>query len=99
MKHSYILICLLFLFLRPQSQTRPSSGKERVYAFKKQMGLSAKSPYRDMKWRFVGDLFIHPRDLSVVISTYGRGIWVLDDVSALRQVEKLFENYVNFPTF
>jgi hypothetical protein len=51
---------------------------------KKQMGLSARSPYRNMKWRFVSDLFIHPRDLSVVISTYGRGIWVLDDVSALR---------------
>lgn len=32
----------------------------------------------------VSDLFVHPRDLNVVISTYGRGVWVLDDVSALR---------------
>jgi hypothetical protein len=32
----------------------------------------------------VSDLFVHPRDLNVVISTYGRGVWVLDDISALR---------------
>jgi photosystem II stability/assembly factor-like uncharacterized protein len=32
----------------------------------------------------VQDLFIHPRDLNLVIATYGRGIWVIDDVSSLR---------------
>jgi photosystem II stability/assembly factor-like uncharacterized protein len=32
----------------------------------------------------VNDLFIHPRDLSLVIATYGRGIWVLDDTNKLR---------------
>lgn len=32
----------------------------------------------------VNDLFIHPRDLSLVIATYGRGIWVLDDTGRLR---------------
>jgi photosystem II stability/assembly factor-like uncharacterized protein len=32
----------------------------------------------------VNDLFIHPRDLNMVIATYGRGVWVLDDVSRLR---------------
>jgi len=32
----------------------------------------------------VQDLFIHPRDLNLVIATYGRGIWSLDDISSLR---------------
>ena len=33
----------------------------------------------------VNDLFIHPRDLNLVIATYGRGVWVLDNLSRLRQ--------------
>lgn len=33
----------------------------------------------------VQDLFIHPRDNNLVIATYGRGIWVLDDISAIQQ--------------
>ena len=32
----------------------------------------------------VNDLFIHPRDLNMVIATYGRGVWVQDDLSRLR---------------
>ncbi len=32
----------------------------------------------------VSDLFIHPRDLNLVISTYGRGVWVMDDLNMLR---------------
>jgi photosystem II stability/assembly factor-like uncharacterized protein len=32
----------------------------------------------------VNDLFIHPRDLNIVIATYGRGVWALDDASRLR---------------
>ena len=32
----------------------------------------------------VNDLFIHPRDLSLVIATYGRGVWVLDNTDRLR---------------
>ncbi|HUR12760.1 MAG TPA: hypothetical protein VM012_15395 [Flavitalea sp.] len=33
----------------------------------------------------VQDLFIHPRDLNLVIATYGRGIYVMDNVSELRR--------------
>jgi hypothetical protein len=33
----------------------------------------------------VQDLFIHPRDNNLVIATYGRGIWVMDDVRAIQQ--------------
>jgi hypothetical protein len=32
----------------------------------------------------VNDMFIHPRDKKLVIATYGRGVWVLDDIKSLR---------------
>lgn len=31
----------------------------------------------------VNDMFIHPRDRKLVIGTYGRGVWVLDDMKEL----------------
>lgn len=31
----------------------------------------------------VNDMFIHPRDKKLVIATYGRGVWVLDDLRTL----------------
>jgi photosystem II stability/assembly factor-like uncharacterized protein len=33
----------------------------------------------------VNDMFIHPRDKKLVIATYGRGIYVLDDISVLKK--------------
>ena len=38
----------------------------------------------------VRDISIHDRDL--VIATHGRGIWILDDISALRQLDTKVEN-------
>jgi photosystem II stability/assembly factor-like uncharacterized protein len=32
----------------------------------------------------VHDLLIHPRDNDLIAGTHGRGIWILDDISALR---------------
>lgn len=32
----------------------------------------------------VDDMFIHPRDKKLVIATYGRGVWVLDDMGVLK---------------
>jgi len=32
----------------------------------------------------VNDMFIHPRDKKMVLATYGRGVYVLDDLSTLR---------------
>jgi hypothetical protein len=29
-------------------------------------------------------MFIHPRDKSMVIATYGRGVWILDDINTLK---------------
>jgi len=34
----------------------------------------------------VRDLLIHPRDPDLVAGTHGRSIWILDDISALRQL-------------
>jgi photosystem II stability/assembly factor-like uncharacterized protein len=33
----------------------------------------------------VQDLYIHPRDGQLVIATYGRGVWVLDDLKKIRR--------------
>jgi hypothetical protein len=32
----------------------------------------------------VNDMFIHPRDRKLVIGTYGRGVYVLDDLQQLK---------------
>jgi photosystem II stability/assembly factor-like uncharacterized protein len=32
----------------------------------------------------VDDMFIHPREKKLVIGTYGRGVWVIDDLSLLK---------------
>jgi photosystem II stability/assembly factor-like uncharacterized protein len=34
----------------------------------------------------VRDLAIHPRDHDLVIATHGRGIWIIDDITPLRQL-------------
>jgi photosystem II stability/assembly factor-like uncharacterized protein len=34
----------------------------------------------------VHDILIHPRDRDLIIGTHGRGIWVLDDITALEQL-------------
>ena len=34
----------------------------------------------------VHDLVIHPRDNDLIAGTHGRGIWILDDISALQQL-------------
>ncbi len=33
----------------------------------------------------VQDLFVHPRDNVLVIATYGRGVWAMDDISAIQR--------------
>jgi photosystem II stability/assembly factor-like uncharacterized protein len=35
----------------------------------------------------VHDLFLHPRDNDLIAGTHGRGIWILDDLSGLRQAQ------------
>lgn len=35
----------------------------------------------------IHDLIIHPRDGDLIAGTHGRSIWILDDISALRQMD------------
>ncbi len=34
------------------------------------------------------DILIHPRDNDLIVATHGRGIWILDDISALEQASE-----------
>ncbi len=43
---------------------------------------------RDMPTVAVHDLVIHPRDGDLICATHGRSIWILDDISPLRQWSK-----------
>jgi photosystem II stability/assembly factor-like uncharacterized protein len=36
----------------------------------------------------VDDLLVHPRENDLVLGTHGRGVWILDDVSALSQMSE-----------
>jgi photosystem II stability/assembly factor-like uncharacterized protein len=40
----------------------------------------------DMPAVAVRDLAIHPRDADLVIATHGRGIWIIDDITPLREL-------------
>ena len=40
---------------------------------------------------FVWDLIIHPRDNTMVIATNGRGMYVIDDVSPIRDYKAAAE--------
>ena len=34
----------------------------------------------------VRDIVVHPRESDLVLATHGRGIWIVDDISPLRQL-------------
>ena len=42
----------------------------------------------------VDDILVHPRDNDLIIGTHGRGIYILDDISALQQLGKVQNNDV-----
>jgi hypothetical protein len=50
----------------------------------------------------VRDILVHPREPDLIIATHGRGIWIMDDISALQQLTpetlaaeaRLFQNKV-----
>jgi photosystem II stability/assembly factor-like uncharacterized protein len=77
MKHSFVLIpILLILFLQLPAQDRPSSGKERVQAFKKQKNSLARSPFQNLIWRLTGPDIISGRCTEVLgISGNKNVIW------------------------
>ncbi len=48
----------------------------------------------------VHDLVIHPTEHDVILATHGRGVYIIDDISPLRELtrEKLQENVVMLPS-
>ncbi len=40
----------------------------------------------------IDDVLIHPRDNDLVLSTHGRSIWIMDDVTALQQLAEVTED-------
>ena len=40
----------------------------------------------------IHDLVIHPRDGDLIAGTHGRSIWILDDISPLRKLDKKSNN-------
>ena len=42
----------------------------------------------------VDDILVHPRDNDLIVATHGRGIYILDDISALQQLGKIQNNDV-----
>ncbi|MBR9922031.1 MAG: hypothetical protein GYB31_14415 [Bacteroidetes bacterium] len=49
-------------------------------------GMSWKAFRNDLPRASVRDMVIHPRDHALVIATHGRGIFILDDIRPLRQM-------------
>ena len=48
----------------------------------------------------VRDMIVHPREGDLVLATFGRGFYILDDITALRQIspDKLQQTATLFPT-
>ena len=36
----------------------------------------------------IDDILVHPRDNDLIVGTHGRGIFILDDISALQQMSQ-----------
>jgi photosystem II stability/assembly factor-like uncharacterized protein len=60
-------------------------GTEFGVFFSRDTGASWTSLKLNMPTVAFHDLYIHPRDNDLIAGTHGRGIWILDDISALRQ--------------
>ena len=60
-------------------------GTEFGAFFSRDGGLSWASLNLNLPTVAVHDLLIQPRDNDLIAATHGRGIWILDDITALRQ--------------
>jgi len=59
-------------------------GTEFGAFFSINAGKSWESLKLDMPTVAVHDLLIHPRDNDLIAATHGRGLWIMDDISALQ---------------
>lgn len=115
MKSSRLLFVFCFAVLTttlpaqtPPSNQRPSSGMQRVAAFKKQSALIQASPYKKLQWRNVGPDNISGRctdvwgikgDTNIIYATFATGgLWKTTDAG--KTWNSLFDKYgtINFGT-
>jgi photosystem II stability/assembly factor-like uncharacterized protein len=61
-------------------------GTEFGVFFSRNAGQSWAGLSLNMPTVAVHDLFIHPRENDLIAATHGRGIWIMDDITGLRQV-------------
>jgi photosystem II stability/assembly factor-like uncharacterized protein len=67
-------------------------GTEYAIYVSMDAGRSWKPLMQGMPTVRVDDLVIHPRERDLVAGTHGRSIWILDDISALEQMDDLPAN-------
>jgi photosystem II stability/assembly factor-like uncharacterized protein len=67
----------------PKNKNLLFLGTEFGAFFSINAGKSWTSLQLDLPTVAVHDLIIHPRDNDLIAATHGRGIWILDDISAL----------------
>ncbi len=60
-------------------------GTEFGVFFSRDGGAAWSSLTLNMPTVAVHDLLIHPRDNDLIAATHGRGLWILDDITALRK--------------
>jgi photosystem II stability/assembly factor-like uncharacterized protein len=60
-------------------------GTEFSVFFSRDAGASWSSLLLNMPTVAFHDLLIHPRDHDLIAATHGRGIWIMDDITALRK--------------
>jgi hypothetical protein len=73
-KFNLLLIAFLFLSvnLTAQVKSQITSGKEKTALFAKQIQMKALSPYKDLKWQFVGPTNISGRCTDVEAMSPGQ---------------------------
>jgi photosystem II stability/assembly factor-like uncharacterized protein len=59
-------------------------GTEFAVYFSRDAGATWSSLSLNMPTVAFHDLFVHPRDHDLIAATHGRGLWILDDITALR---------------
>ncbi len=60
-------------------------GTEFAVYFSRDAGATWSTLNLNLPTVAVHDLLIHPRDNDLIAATHGRGLWILDDISALRK--------------
>jgi photosystem II stability/assembly factor-like uncharacterized protein len=75
----------------PKNKNLLFLGTEFAVFFSKDAGATWTNLTLNMPTVAFHDLLIHPRDNDLIAATHGRGLWILDDISPLEQMDKVGE--------